>query len=157
MLLAASLSARADNIETFNATGTFTDNTSFSGTLVIDTTIGDVESGDFSYMGITYDVLRNPGQGNGEYNFALVTSAGNLPAFTFAIPGDSIVGFDGGPFCSLDNECRGGAGGYFDANGNLTYLQTGTLTPAATPEPSSVALLGTGLLGFLGVMRRRLS
>jgi hypothetical protein len=31
------------------------------------------------------------------------------------------------------------------------------VTPAATPEPSSLMLLGTGVLGFARVMRRRLS
>jgi hypothetical protein len=30
------------------------------------------------------------------------------------------------------------------------------VTPAATPEPGSLMLLGTGVLGFAGVMRRRL-
>lgn len=28
-------------------------------------------------------------------------------------------------------------------------------TPAATPEPSSIALLGTGILGAAGMVRRR--
>ena len=45
----------------------------------------------------------------------------------------------------------------FDDAGNLTgtleTVTSGTLTP--TPEPSSIALLGTGLLGTAGVMRKR--
>jgi hypothetical protein len=42
------------------------------------------------------------------------------------------------------------------ADVTFTYETTEVLTPSATPEPSSLVLLGTGLLTGLGALRRKL-
>lgn len=52
----------------------------------------------------------------------------------------------------------------FDTSGGYTVLGPGsytganvpsTLTATVTPEPSSIALLGTGMLGIAGIVRKR--
>jgi MYXO-CTERM domain-containing protein len=69
------------------------------------------------------------------------------------------------PLCSLANPCAGNFGpfySYFTPDGsNYFNISDGTLTAAdvsasPTPGPSSIALLGTGLLGLAFVARRRI-
>ena len=159
LLFVAALSARADNVETFDVSGTFTDSTTVSGTVVIDTTTGVFESGNLTYLGMTFDNLYDAdSQPPDLYQFVLTeTAAGGAPLLNMGIVGDSLVGFNGGPLCSEDELCNGDTSAYAPDDFNILYLENGTVTAVAssTPEPTTVALLGTGFLGLAIVVRRR--
>ena len=45
--------------------------------------------------------------------------------------------------------------GVYDAYGGVAGEIIGTLTISSVPEPSTILLLGNGLLGFLGMIRLR--
>ncbi len=72
----------------------------------------------------------------------------------------STVGYTGGALITGLSPVTSSS--YIDLN-SVAYAVSGTVTPAqtsqttATPEPSSFMLLGTGLLGFAGMVRRKLT
>jgi hypothetical protein len=158
----------------FQLSGTFLDSTPVSGTFTVDTTAGVVLSADFLYLGQTFSTIlaQGPFDCCGDPNslpigYALFAGTSNqdLPALHFLLSGttakDSLVGYMGGNVCSNNTPCGPDSdqhfweSAYHDPNNNVVGLMSGSTAPA--PEPSTFMLLGSGVLGLAGVIRRKLS
>jgi hypothetical protein len=134
-----------------------------------------------------YTDYISPGYGGGMYSFdsnsilsvettilaSSFTYSSDPSAISLTIDPNSPVcpsGNRGGEAC-VEIKSSGGDGfegfnGPFDAPGtyynlyggeSLTITDLTPASPAVTPEPSSIALLGTGLLMLVGTLRRRYS
>ncbi len=143
----------ADDIQTFDLTGTFVDGTSASGTLSIDTTLGKVVAADVLYTGdhMVYDIIS----GQGPFDFAspvsyqLLLRAPTSAVLAFEIEGsfalDSLIAYSGGALCSQTSlSC--GEMSVWNTGESTVALQSGSLT-IPTPEPGTVLLFGAALFG----------
>jgi len=145
------ISASAD---TFTLSGTFTDGSTLSGTIVIDTVAGTVDSGDpitSAPDSGSYPFLYTQGTVSSVYYAQFgTTSLFSFPFVDLVFPTTSLVGYTGGNLCSVDNPCT-----YTDSTLDLVTatlgLQSGT---SAAPEPATFVLLSMGLIS-LGWMRKR--
>jgi len=84
--------------------------------------------------------------------FAFFNSNGDQ--FTIFVPAGDIVLGEDPPLCSVDFACSDTS--YYQIAGAVSptsYLESGTIAP--TPEPSTMAMLGIGLLGLIGMTWRR--
>jgi hypothetical protein len=178
VLVVCPLVAHADFVDTFAVNITvgsgFTPTDTAGGTVSLDVTTGKWVSADVSYYlgGNPADVVATFTTLDGYYphsdfvyTFFLSDQSSTAP-FSLALPVSSLIDYTGGSICSETAPCNDGFN-YMSAfafpktdpyveSGSLTLISSVDPPSAVTPEPSTFALFGTGLLSLAGVLRRRL-
>ena len=143
----------------FTATGVTQNGSTLSGDIFIDTTLGSISSLSLTMSGplsFTVNTFNNfvTGPASGYY----VIRADNGTTFPFIdldIPTDTLVGYTGGSICTVGSKCPNGISFSEASTSNATTsgFVSGSLT--AVPEPASLALVASAMLGLAAWRRRQ--
>ena len=167
IFLSTGLAAHADTIGTFQLTGTLANGASISGVISYD--YDSYSASSLTYTSTlngvttsyTYHAVADGYYGIATHvvNFGYSNDPGALELY---FSGDGTFG----TLCTDQQPCtlasytyvsRQFTGVYDYATNSYTSIDFVSDVPATTPEPSSITLLGSGLFGVAGVVRRRLA
>lgn len=162
MLVSGATTARADVVLPFSLQAYFVYTQSpptimpdpFSATLLINTTSGTIVDFQPPFFSGPMSVQQGPDVRSKTYIWS--ASPAYLPeSITLDFDTPSLIGYTGGALVSASNPDSDGRYSFIsEVHVPLRVLVSGSLTPLAVPEPSSLAILAAGAFGS-GLIRFR--
>ena len=157
--------AKADTVNVFNTTGTFSNSSTLTGTLTIDITSGSILTGDLvsSDLGALLPIPTTQGYNAtyGSYDVGFNSPGSSSLGTVLVVNSPTLVGYMGGSLSSLMQPSPNNyVSALFDSSPTGVYsLTSGSLTPdpsvSDAPEPDTWVLLLAGIGGVGMWLRRR--